>query len=265
MSFKATILGCGSSGGVPRIGFGWGDCDPENPKNRRRRCSLLVERHGPSGTTSVLIDAGPDMREQMLAARVNRLDAVIISHDHADHTHGLDDIRPLVIAMRKRMDIFMSAETSVGVLNRFRYIFQSLPGSSYPPIANERRIHDGADFEVNGPGGAIAFRSSEVVHGEINCTGFRIGSIAYSSDLNHIPQSAMPLFDGLDVWIIDALRHAPHPSHFSLEEALEHIARFKPKRAVLTNLHTDLDYAALKKSLPAHVEPAYDGMVLEWD
>ncbi len=264
MTFTATILGCGSSGGVPRVGYGWGVCDPKNQKNRRSRCALLVQRRGEGGTTSVLVDTGPDMREQMLRADQKRLDGVILTHEHADHIHGLDDIRPLVIEQRRRMDVWMSEEAGAAITKRFGYIFTAQPGSSYPPIANERRIIAGRPFTIDGPGGPIEALSAEVTHGEITCTALRFGAVAYSSDLNHIPPQAESLFAGLDIWIIDALRPAPHPSHFCLEEALDWIKRMKPKRAILTNLHTDLDYATLKADLPPHIEPAYDGMTLHW-
>lgn len=263
MTLRLTILGCGSSGGVPRIGEGWGACDPANPKNRRRRCSVLVERPGPAGTTAVLVDTSPDLREQLLDAGVRRLDAVLLSHSHADHTHGIDDLRPLCLTMRRRLDVYMNETTSDIVRRGFSYIFQTPDGSSYPPIANELRLVAGKLCQVDGPGGPIEATPFDLEHGEIVALGFRFGGLAYTPDVKRIPEASLPFLEGLDMWIIDALRYRPHPSHFSLEDALEWIERMRPRRAILTNLHTDLDYETLRAKLPANVKPAYDGMRVE--
>lgn len=265
MSLKVTILGCGSSGGVPRPGMGWGECSPANPRNRRRRCSILIEKTGKHGTTSVLVDTGPDLREQLLDAGVMRLDGVILTHEHADHTHGIDDLRPLVLHMRRTVDVFMDEVTGAIMLDRFRYIFETLPGSSYPPIAIRREISAGTPFGIDGPGGEIEFLPVSVVHGEINSLGLKIGGLMYLPDVSAIPAEAEPHFQGLDVWIIDALRHRPHPSHFSLSEALAWIDKARPKHAVLTNLHTDLDYAVLLAVVPDGVHVAFDGMQIAVD
>lgn len=253
-----TILGCGSSGGVPRPGLGWGACDPNNPKNRRRRCSILVEREGPDGKTSVLVDTSPDLREQLLGADVTRLDAVFYTHDHADHTHGIDDLRPLVIYNRRRIPVFMTSETSRALHHRFSYCFTS--STTYPPILDENRLTPGTPVTVTGDGGAITGLPVEVVHGDISALGFRFGDAAYSCDLNDMSEEAASALQGLDLWIVDALRYDPHPSHFSLADALGWIERLKPKQAILTNMHVDLDYDVLRASLPANVEPAFDGM-----
>ncbi|MGL4438234.1 MAG: MBL fold metallo-hydrolase [Bosea sp. (in: a-proteobacteria)] len=265
MSLKLTILGCGSSGGVPRPGMGWGACDPANPRNRRRRCSILVERAGKHGTTSVLIDTGPDLREQLIDAGVERLDGVILTHEHADHTHGIDDLRPLVLHMRRTVDVFMDEVTGAIMLDRFRYIFETLPGSSYPPIAIRHSIIAGTVFGIDGPGGEIEFLPISIVHGEINSLALKIGGVMYLPDVSAIPTEAEPHFHGLDVWIIDALRHRPHPSHFSLSEALAWIGKAQPKHAVLTNLHTDLDYATLVAAMPEGVRVAFDRMEIVLD
>lgn len=262
MNPRITILGCGSSGGVPRVGSGWGACDPAEPKNRRLRCSILVERTGKGGTTSVLVDTGPDLREQLLAADATRLDAALITHEHADHTHGLDDIRPIVLHMRRILPVYMDEATANNLHRKFGYCFTTPEGSSYPPIAREFRIVPGHRIEIDGPGGALHADAFHVHHGEIDALGFRFGNVAYTPDVKDIPDAALPYLDGLDVWIIDALRITPHPSHFSLSDALGWIERMKPKRAVLTNLHTDLDYGRLKAELPPHIEPAFDGMVI---
>ena len=263
MSLSFTILGCGSSGGVPRVAQGWGACDPNEPRNLRRRCSALVERAGAKGATLALIDASPDLRWQLIDAGVARLDAVLITHGHADHTHGIDDLRPLAIASRRRLDIYMDPATSKDVRGKFGYVFETPEGSSYPPIAREHRLTPGVAVEVAGPGGALAATPFELEHGDISALGFRIGDLAYTPDLNRVPDGAWSYLEGLAVWVIDALRYARHPSHLSLEEALALIARMRPKRAVLTNLHTDLDYATLVRELPPHVAPAYDGMRIE--
>lgn len=263
MTLTFTILGCGSSMGVPRVALGWGHCDPTNPKNRRRRCSLLVERaNGQNERTSVLVDCSPDMREQLLDAQVDWLDGVVITHEHADHTHGIDDLRPLFVAKRRRVDVYMDEPTSRSITARFGYCFTKPLGSDYPPILQERRLVPGRKVQIVGQGGAIEALPVLQQHGDIPSLGFRFGGLAYSCDLKYVPDESVGALQGLDVWIVDALRKAPHPSHFNLDEALAWIERIKPKRAILTNLHTDLDYAALSASLPPHIEPAYDGMRL---
>ena len=260
MSLAFTILGCGSSMGVPRVALGWGACDPHNPKNRRRRCSLLVECAGAHGHTCVLVDCTPDLRAQLLDAKVDWLDGVLFTHQHADHTHGIDDLRPLFVHKRRRVDVYMDAPTSNVLRVRFSYCFSTPPGSEYPPIVNEHRLTPGQPVSINGQGGAIEAIPVLQDHGDIPSLGFRFGNVAYSADIKGLPPQSIAAKNGLDVWIVDALRYNPHPSHMNLEEALDWIARVKPKRAILTNLHSDLDYAALRAKLPPHVEPAYDGM-----
>ncbi len=260
MSLSFTILGCGSSGGVPRVAQGWGACDPKEPRNLRRRCSALIERSGAGGKTLVLVDASPDLRWQLIDADVGRLDGVLLTHPHADHTHGIDDLRPLAIASRRRVNIYMDRQTSRDVRGKFGYIFETPEGSSYPPIAREIAMTAGEAVELTGPGGVVRVLPFELEHGDIPALGFRIGGLAYTPDLNRVPEAAFAYLEGLEVWVIDALRYARHPSHLSVEESLALIARLAPKRAILTNLHTDLDYATLARELPRHIEPAYDGM-----
>jgi phosphoribosyl 1,2-cyclic phosphate phosphodiesterase len=260
MSLTFTILGCGSSMGVPRVALGWGNCDPNNPKNRRRRCSLLVERRGPQGRTRVLVDCTPDLREQLLEAQVDSLDGVLITHEHADHIHGIDDLRPLFVHMRRRVDVYMDDETSRVMNVRFAYCFKTPPGSQYPPILTEHRIVAGRPLTINGQGGPIDVMPVLQSHGDISSLGFRFGNVAYSADIKSLPEESLGLMAGLDIWIVDALRKPPHPSHFNLAEALEWIDRIKPKRAILTNLHTDMDYADLRAHLPSSVEPGFDRM-----
>jgi phosphoribosyl 1,2-cyclic phosphate phosphodiesterase len=260
MTYTFTILGCGSSGGVPRVGQGWGACDPNNPKNRRRRCSLLVERESADGRTTVLIDTSPDLREQLLDAEVATIDAVLYSHDHAYHTHGIDDLRPLALVQRKRIDVYADEQTSKLLHERFGYCFETPAGSEYPPILQEHRMLEDREVTVSGKGGEITALPFSMQHGSTQALGFRIGKAAYSCDVSDLPAASLKALEGLDLWIVDALRYRPHPSHFSVDETLGWIARIKPKRAVLTNLHTDLDYEELKAKLPPNVEPAYDGI-----
>jgi phosphoribosyl 1,2-cyclic phosphate phosphodiesterase len=263
MSLTLTILGCGSSGGVPRVGQGWGACDPTNPRNRRRRCSILVDQTlpGADAPTRVLVDTSPDLREQLLEAEVDRLDGVVLTHSHADHTHGIDDVRPLVIHMRRKLDVFMDAGTARDVVERFDYIFATPPSGLYPALCSERRIADRQAFDISGPGGPITLTPFRLDHGGgMDALGLRVAGCAYTPDVVAIPDDSLPLLAGLDVWIVDALRYTRHPTHFSLDEALGWIERLRPRRAVLTNMHTDLDYETLMRKLPSHIEPAYDGM-----
>jgi phosphoribosyl 1,2-cyclic phosphate phosphodiesterase len=261
MSLTFTILGCGSSMGVPRVALGWGDCDPNNPKNRRRRCSLLVEREqGPGKVTRVLVDCSPDLRAQLLDAEVDWIDGVLITHEHADHTHGIDDLRPLFVRHRHRVDVHMDEPTSRAMHARFGYCFMTPPGSEYPPILSEHRLVPGKAATIVGKGGAIEVLPILQDHGDIPSLGFRFGNVAYSADIKRLPPESIAQMAGLDVWIVDALRRTPHPSHMNLEEALAWIERIAPKRAILTNLHADLDFEALRAQLPPHIEPAYDGL-----
>jgi phosphoribosyl 1,2-cyclic phosphate phosphodiesterase len=263
MKLTFTILGCGSSGGVPRPGTGWGACDPANPKNRRRRCALLVERRRGGDVTRILVDTGPDLRDQLIDSGTDWVDAVLYTHEHADHTHGIDDLRGLVLKHRRRVDVYADDATSRMLMTRFAYCFAQPAGSEYPPILNMHELKAGTPLSIAGPGGPIEVLPFAQDHGDIQSLGFRFGDVAYSSDLHDMPETSAEALGGLDVWIVDALRHHPHPSHFSVTDALAWIERLKPARAILTNMHTDLDYEALRQSLPAGVEPAHDGMRIE--
>ena len=263
MTLRVTILGCGSSGGVPRIGSMWGQCDSANPKNRRRRCSILVEQRAKAGTTTVLVDTSPDLREQLLSVRCEHIDGVLFTHDHADHTHGIDDLRMVAYAMKARVACYFDEATRASIVTRFAYCFEQKPGSGYPPILTAHPIEPGMPVKIDGKGGVLSAIPIPQVHGDIPSLGFRFGNIAYSPDISALPEASEPLLEGLDVWIIDSLRYTPHPSHFSVKQAVAHIERLKPKRAILTHMTTDLDYATLKRDLPPNVEPAFDGMVIE--
>lgn len=260
MPYRFTILGCGSSGGVPRLGGDWGDCDAGNPKNRRRRCSLLIERDGPEGSTRVLIDTTPDMRQQLLDAGVGTLDAVVYTHSHADHVHGIDDLRQIVFNIRRRLPVWADAMTTDALISRFGYAFVQPAGSDYPPILDLHAIH--GPITVPGAGGDIVLIPFEVDHGNIRAQGLRIGGLAYLPDVSAIPDAVWSQLENLDFWVLDALRRRPHSTHAHLAQALEWIARAAPARAILTDMHVDLDYATLVAELPAGVEPAFDGMVI---
>lgn len=261
----ATILGCGSSGGVPRIGNVWGDCDPDEPRNRRRRCSLLIEGYSAANIepTRILIDTGCDLREQLLDAGVDRVDGVLYTHEHADHTHGIDDLRVLALHNRRRLDVYFTPEAGVRIREAFGYCFAAPKGSDYPPILNAHEIEAGTVLQVDGPGGAITVRSFEQTHGNIKSLGFRVADFAYSCDLSAIPDRSAAAVSGLSLWVIDALRPSPHPSHLSLPETLGLIERYTPRHAVLTNMHIDMDYRSLIQTLPRGIEPAYDGLRID--
>ena len=253
-----TILGCGSSGGVPRVGGLWGDCDPTNPKNQRRRCSLLVERVSEDGRTTVLIDTSPDMRQQLLDAGVQTLDAVVYTHSHADHVHGIDDLRAFVIATRRRMPVWADVPTQERLLSGFGYAFTQPEGSPYPSILELNTI-DG-DVVIRGAGGDIRLSPFRVGHGVIDALGFRINDLAYLPDVAEIYDDAWASLENLDVWIVDALRRTPHPTHAHLAQTLEWIDQVAPRRAILTNMHIDLDYATVAAETAKHIEPAFDGL-----
>lgn len=247
---KVRILGCGSSGGVPRLGGGWGACDPTEPRNRRSRCSLLVTQ----GDTQILIDTAPDMREQLLAAEVHRLDAVFYTHIHADQSHGIDDLRGLALLNRTRIPVYAEPDILRELTERFHYCFRQV--QDYPPILDANTLT--GPIEIGG----VRMAPIRVQHGSIEATCYRIGDVGYFPDVSEIPEAQFAKLQGLSLLIVDALRYTPHPSHAHLERALAWIERLKPDRAVLTNLHIDMDYRTLAAQLPEGVQPAYDGMEL---
>ena len=259
---RFTILGCGSSGGVPRLGGNWGDCDPKNPKNNRKRCSLLVQRVNINGTTQVLIDTSPDMRNQLLDAGVGSLDGVLYTHSHADHVHGLDDLRMIYFNMRNRINVWADKSTQNDLIERFKYAFVQPAESPYPPILNLNTLE--GDTVVKGEGGSITFNPFQVKHGNMTALGFRIGPLVYLPDVSEMSKKAWDEVAKAKCWILDALRRNPHPSHSHLENSLKWIKKSGIEKAVLTNMHVDLDYETLMNETPKNVEPAFDGMVLDF-
>jgi phosphoribosyl 1,2-cyclic phosphate phosphodiesterase len=260
---RLTILGCGSSPGVPRPNGDWGNCDPANPRNRRKRAAALVERISENGVTRVVIDTGPDFREQMIAAQVDKIDAVVLTHAHADHIHGIDDLRSYYLDTRELIDVYSDQATFLRVDQAFGYCYQTPPGSSYPPILRDRRIHHFEPFTVMGKGGPLTLEPLPQVHGDILSLGLRAGPIAYCSDVSAYPEETADRLKGLEWLVIGALQYRSHPSHFSLGESLAWIEQLKPRRAVLTHMHVPLDYETVQRETPVHVEPAYDGLVIE--
>jgi phosphoribosyl 1,2-cyclic phosphate phosphodiesterase len=264
-ALEFTILGCGSSAGVPRADGNWGVCDPTDPRNSRSRCSLLVRRSSPEGAehaTTVLVDTAPDLRLQTAHAGVKRLDGVVFTHDHADQTHGLDDVRAFALRNRRRTPCHMDAATHATLLNRFGYIFRGEGG--YPAICDDHLIPPhGTAWEIDGPSGAIPIVTFDQDHGAIRSVGYRFGPVAYSSDVVDLPDDAFVALAGVKVWIVDALRYTPHPTHAHLAKTLDWIERLKPERAILTNMHIDLDFKTLQAELADGVEPAYDGLRFE--
>jgi phosphoribosyl 1,2-cyclic phosphate phosphodiesterase len=265
---RVTILGCGSSGGVPRVGNDWGACDPNDARNNRTRCSLLVEyyrgTYSHETSTVILIDTSPDLRVQLNRAGVTHIDGLLYTHDHADQTHGIDDLRALVYNQRKRIPTFMDAPTSQSLLTRFGYIFETPKGSNYPALLDYIPMPDiGETVTINGPGGALDFKILAQNHGDIDSLGFRFGPVAYCNDCKLLPYETIEACKGTDLFIVDALRDTLHPSHANVAQALEWIEAIKPMHAILTNMHIDLDYVELSSRLPTGVEPAVDGLV--WD
>jgi phosphoribosyl 1,2-cyclic phosphate phosphodiesterase len=263
---EITILGCGSSGGVPRADGDWGACDPANPKNHRSRCSMLVRRKGDGGPeqeTTVVVDTSPDFRLQSARAGIKRIDALLLTHDHADQVHGLDDVRAFFLRARgQRIHTHMDATTHATMMQRFNYIFEGDAG--YPAICEAKRLPPhGVGFSIDGPSGPIPVVTFDQDHGGVRSVGYRFGGVAYSSDLVDLDDAAFEALADLDVWIVDALRYRPHPSHAHVERTLSWIERAKPRRAILTNMHIDLDHAKLSSELPPGVEAAYDGLRLE--
>lgn len=250
---RLTILGCGTSGGVPKVPEYWGACDPSNPKNRRRRASVLLEE----GDTTILIDTTPDLREQALSANMDHLDAVFYTHDHADHTHGIDDLRGFFQNARNKIPVYGDEPTMEVLRHRFSYIFESQNG--YPAICEPNILQKEFPVRVGG----VTMQAFEQGHGNGMSLGYRFGDMAYSTDLNHLPETSFEVLNGVKVWVVDALRFEPHPTHSHLAQTLKWIDRVKPELAVLTHMTWDMDYEQVKSMLPKGILPAFDGMVIE--
>ncbi|HEY5598556.1 MAG TPA: MBL fold metallo-hydrolase [Kiloniellales bacterium] len=256
---KVTILGCGGSGGVPYVdgtpGGNWGACDPANPRNRRRRVSILVESAG----TTVLVDTSPDLRAQFFDAEVRHLDAVVFTHAHADHAHGLDELRGFMHARGAPIDAYMDAETRRALTTRFDYAFASScdPKSLYRPVFQDRVLDGPARI------GALEVVPFIQGHGTENTLGLRFGPVAYSTDVVALDEPAFAALAGVQVWIVDCLRDRPHPTHSHVAQTLNWITRVKPARGILTHMNHQLDYEDLRRRCPSGVEPAYDGMVID--
>ena len=252
---RVTVLGCGSSGGVPLSDGTWGSCDPSEPRNRRRRPSILVE----SADTRILVDTGPDMRDQLIDAGCDRLDGILFTHAHADHTHGIDDLRAFNYRTGRPIDAWGTEATLAPIRKRFGYVFDLLPEGSemYRPQLRAHTIS--GPFKV-GPVPVTPFDQDHMV---CRTTGFRVGGFGYSTDVVHLDEAALAALAGIDVWIVGCLREEPHPCHAHLRRVLEWVDRLKPRRTVLTHMNHLMDYRALLDRLPDGVEPGYDGMVLE--
>jgi phosphoribosyl 1,2-cyclic phosphate phosphodiesterase len=255
---KVTILGCGGSSGTPAVGLGWGKCDPKNPKNSRLRSSILVE----NGETQILVDTSPDLRQQLLNTDVKRLDAVLFTHYHADHLHGVDDLRQINREMNAPIDIYADVDTLRVIDLRFGYVLEPLAENAnmyYKPTLVSHELNDGDVFSI----GSIDIQVFIQDHGFCNTLGFRFGPIAYSTDVVELPDHAFDILKGVDTWVIGTLIDHPHPTHAHVDKALDWIERIHPRRGVLSHLGYGFDYDTLNKRLPDHVEPAFDGMILE--
>jgi phosphoribosyl 1,2-cyclic phosphate phosphodiesterase len=254
---KVTILGSGGSSGVPAISSGWGDCDPENPRNRRLRPSILIQQ----GETVVLVDTSPDLRQQLLGANVRTLSAVIFTHEHADHMHGIDDLREVNRAMVAPLPIWAFPETIEGIRDRFGYVFEPLAPQAHNNYYKPVLIPHVA--EPNFTIGEMAVHCFEQDHGYGRTMGLRVGSFAYSTDVVNLPESAFDILEGVDTWVVGCLGAHPHPTHAHVDRAIEWMGRVKPRRGVITHMSPKLDYEALRRSLPPGIEPAYDGLILD--
>ena len=260
---RITILGCGGAGGVPLIGPNWGDCDPLEPRNRRRRVSILVDDPAMSDGP-LLVDSSPDLREQLLDAQVSRLGGVLYTHHHADHLHGIDDLRGLNRRQKAVIPIYGSAETLAAISQRFDYVLAKPHEANgrqwfYKPSLTPNLITPGQPFNASG----FEVMPFEQIHGNVKTIGYRFDNAAYSTDANELPESAFAALNGIKLWIVDCLGYEEFPTHAHLAKTLEWIARVKPQRAILTHMGPDLDYRRLLNQLPPGVEPAYDGMILE--
>ncbi|NNC36258.1 MAG: MBL fold metallo-hydrolase [Acidimicrobiales bacterium] len=267
-NLKVTLLGTGSSGGVPRVGGDWGACDPKQPRNRRRRCSILVEYWEGKETvpqeekTIVLVDTSPDLREQLLDSGTRHIDAVLFTHDHGDQTNGMDDLRALAYRKRTQIPVFMNEFTKTALLQRFRYCFEKPDGRIHPPILDLQALIQGGEIlEISGAGGKIKVEVFEVGHGNVDSLAFKFcDQLAYSPDVHTIDKQAFEVLDEVNVWVVDALRYHESPSHAHADKALQWGAQTRCKQLIFTNMHIDMDYGTLRSELPGNQVVGYDGM-----
>lgn len=253
---KVTILGCGGAAGVPTISGGWGACDPANPRNRRLRSSILVEE----GETRLLVDTSPDLRDQLLAAGIKSVDAVVYTHDHADHLHGIDDLREINRTTRQWLPVWGDAGTLRTAQDRFPYAFEPLEEMGefiYRPLLEAHEIK--GPFRI----GSIEVVPFDQDHGYCRTLGLRFGNLAYSTDVVDLPEESFKTLEGVETWIIGCLVDYPHQTHAHVAKALDWIARVQPKHAYITHMGSRLDYEAVRREVPAHVMPAHDGLVIE--
>jgi len=249
---KFTILGCGSSLGSPWITGHWGRCNKKNFKNIRSRCSAHIQYKN----ISVCIDTSPDIKEQFTKNKIKNVDGVVYTHEHADQTSGIFELRPFFWKNKKKVPIYGSKRTIKELLNKYTYCFKSRQG--YKPILRSNLIN--TNFSIKKGLNRLNFRSFEVQHGMIKTTAYVFNKVAYLSDCNKIPFKYYKYLKKLNYLIIDCLRYSKHPSHFNYDEAIEISKILKPKKTILTNLHVDLDYSTLVKKLPKNIIPAYDGL-----
>jgi phosphoribosyl 1,2-cyclic phosphate phosphodiesterase len=250
---RVTVLGAGGSQGVPQIGEEWGACDPTEPKNRRSRPSIVIEAAG----ETLLVDCSPDLRSQVLAAGIRRITGCFLTHAHADHIHGIDDLRGFWMRDQRPIPVFADQATMADVRARFRYVFEGTGSGLYNPVAVPHVVHDGA-FHL----GRLDARIFPLDHRVCESYGIRIGDVAYTTDLVRLGEEGFAALEGVRLWVVAALRREPHPTHAHLDLVLEWIARVRPELAILTNMTNRLDYRALSDALPVHVRPSYDGMVI---
>jgi len=255
---RVTILGCGPSGGVPGVGPYWGKCDPDNPKNTRLRPSIFVENE----TLSLLVDTSPDLRQQLLNKDYGRIDGVLYTHGHADHLHGIDDLRSVNRTQNEVLDIYLNQETLDDIKQRFGYVLEPLaPGADvfYKPVLKPHVVKSGIKFEIKGQSIMPVMQD----HGYCETIGYRIGDFAYSTDVVNMPPESFDLLDGIKVWVIGTLVDTPHPTHADVEKAIGWVKDIAPERAFLTHLGSGLDYNVLSERLPDHIRPCFDGLVID--
>ena len=255
MSLKFIILGSGSSMGVPRADGHFGNCNPNNKKNFRTRCSSLIKFNN----ENILIDTSPDLRQQLLSNNIKSINRIFYTHLHADQTHGINDLRAFFINMKKQLPVYADKKTTKYLLATFKYCFKSTLG--YPSTLTLNTLKNKHVFKNNNE--KISIQAIPVQHGNIDSLCYLINNkLAYASDISLIYKNSLSLFKKLDYFVVDCLWKRKHPAHFNLEQVLDIVKIIKPKKTILTNMHSDLDYAKLKKVLPKDIVPGFDGMTI---